>query len=220
MIKRSQLEHALRAAKEITGENDFVVIGSGSILGSFPIKGETLTMATKEVDIYPRYKPEKSEMLNAIGVKSSFDVTHGFYVDPVSPTTATLPKGWEDRLVKVCNENTNGAVGWCLEPHDVAVAKLIAHRPKDIEFIEGLLKSGSADVSIIRKRLADTQVEHHQIRNMAEDYLDQILDDIMKAKNKEGTLTELEKLMNRSGIHLPDDSPGNKSRDKGPEMER
>jgi hypothetical protein len=53
-------------------------------------------------------------------------------VDGVSPTAATLPGGWENRLVKVCNENTAGAVGWCLDPHDIAFSKLAARREKDL----------------------------------------------------------------------------------------
>ena len=47
-------------------------------------------------------------------------------------TTATLPSGWEGRLVAVRNENTLGATGWCLEPHDLWVSKAIAGRPKDL----------------------------------------------------------------------------------------
>jgi hypothetical protein len=34
--------------------------------------------------------------------------------------------------------NTGGAVGWCLEAHDLAVSKLIAGRAKDLEFVAGL----------------------------------------------------------------------------------
>ncbi|MBI4025754.1 MAG: hypothetical protein HY360_12290 [Verrucomicrobia bacterium] len=69
---------------------------------------------------------------------------------------------------EVCNENTNGAIGWRLDPHDVAVSKLVANRPKDIEFVEAFLKSGAGDANIIRKRLEETEIAHHQIRNMAE----------------------------------------------------
>jgi len=139
-MKRLQLEHALRAAKEITGQTEFVVIGSCSILGQFPDAPSELTDLTKDIDIYPRDRPEFSEVLNTIGVGSPFAITHGFAVDPVGPETALLPKEWEKRLVKVCNENTSGAIGWCLEVHDVAVAKLAVGRPKDLEFIEGIIR--------------------------------------------------------------------------------
>ena len=35
-MKRSDLEHILRASKGATGEKEFIVIGSQAILGPFP----------------------------------------------------------------------------------------------------------------------------------------------------------------------------------------
>ncbi len=171
-MERLQLEHALRAAQEITGEKEFVVIGACSILGTYPKKGEVLTRTTDEVDLYPRYHPELSNLLNAIGRYSTFSETYGFWVDPVGPETAILPTGWEKRLVKVSNENTAFAVGWCLEVHDVAVAKLIAGREKDIEFIKNLLDYGLADLKTIRKRLDEVAKLDPQIRELRGKYLD------------------------------------------------
>jgi len=57
----------------------------------------------------------------------------------VDETTATLPTGWIERLVPIKNENTGGATGWCLEVHDLAVAKLVAGREKDVDFVRVLL---------------------------------------------------------------------------------
>ena len=51
-----------------------------------------------------------------------------------------MPAGWEDRLVKLTNENTGGAIGWCLEPHDLAFSKLAARREKDLAFVAALLR--------------------------------------------------------------------------------
>ena len=42
--------------------------------------------------------------------------------------------------MKVENENTDGAIGWCLDPHDLAYAKLAARREKDIAFVANLLR--------------------------------------------------------------------------------
>jgi hypothetical protein len=33
-----------------------------------------------------------------------------------------------------------GATGWCIDPCDLAIAKLYAARPKDITFIRAMLK--------------------------------------------------------------------------------
>ena len=32
--------------------------------------------------------------------------------------------GWEERLILMCGDSTNHIHGWCLEVHDLAVAKL------------------------------------------------------------------------------------------------
>jgi hypothetical protein len=101
-MQRYQLEHALRAAQEITGEREFVVVGSSALLGQFPNAPVELT-ASLEVDVYPRRNPTASEKLNTIGELSLFHQTHGFWIDPVGPETVRLPAGWEARLVLVCN---------------------------------------------------------------------------------------------------------------------
>ena len=176
-MDRLQLEHALRAAQEITGEKEFVVIGSCSVLGWNPNAGKSLTRFTEEIDLYPRYRPELSQQLNAIGEASAFRSAFGFYVDPVGPETAILPPGWETRLAKVCNENTNHATGWCVDVNDVAVAKLIAGRPKDRDFVEELFVNKLASIEIIRERLSTIQGPHRQIMDMAADYLDQAFTD-------------------------------------------
>jgi Nucleotidyltransferase of unknown function (DUF6036) len=75
-----------------------------------------------------------------LGRYSQFDQTFGYYADGVSPETAALPQGWEARLIRVSNENTAGAVGWCLEPHDLAFSKLAARREKDLTFVTNLLR--------------------------------------------------------------------------------
>ena len=71
------------------------------------------------------------------------------------------------------NENTHFAVGWCLDIHDVAVAKLIAGRQKDIDFIENLLRLQLANPETIRKRLDQVANLDSRIRNLAEGFLDQ-----------------------------------------------
>ncbi len=183
-MDRSQLEHALRASKEITGERDFVVIGSCSVLGQYPEEGKFLTRFTEEIDIYPLEKPEKSEMLNVIGYRSLFQTTHGFYIDGVGPNTAVLPEGWGKRLVKITNKNTDDAIGWCIEVHDLVVAKLTAHRGKDLEFVEELFRQNLAKPEIVRQRMEMTKFGHHQIKNMAIDHLEQCIEDARRKPQK------------------------------------
>ena len=139
-MKRTDLEHILRASKGTTGETEFIVIGSQAILGAFPDAPRALR-ESMEADIYPRFRPDLSESIEgSLGRYSQFDQTFGYYADGVSPNTATLPKGWEERLIRLTNENTGGAVGWCLEPHDLAFSKLAARREKDLSFVGHLLR--------------------------------------------------------------------------------
>ena len=166
-MKRAELEHILRACKGTTGETEFVVIGSQAILGRFPDAPRVLRKSM-EADVYPRSRPDLAPFLDGnLGELSLFHQTHGIWVDGVSTTTATLPVNWEKRLVKVCNENTDGAVGWCLDPHDIAFSKLAARREKDLAFVSDLVRHKMirpsmmeelfADVAddVLRQRLAD-----------------------------------------------------------------
>lgn len=44
---------------------------------------------------------------------------------------------------------------WCLDPHDRAVAKLAAGRPKDMEFVPALVLSGHLDPEKIKTCAAE-----------------------------------------------------------------
>lgn len=157
-MRRSELEHAIRAATEIVRAPAVVIIGSQSILGSFT-EDELPPEATlsDEVDIAPMNDDDAqslaTELDAAIGEMSPFHSTHGFYVQGVGTNTAVLPPGWVDRLVGVSNANTNGRTGLCLEPHDLCVAKLIAGRTKDHIFVGALLEYRLVDGEIIASRL-------------------------------------------------------------------
>ena len=166
-MKRSDLEHILRACKGITGEMEFIVIGSQCILGPHP-DAPRILRHSMEADVYPKYRPDLSPIIEgSLGELSQFHQTFGYRVDGVAPTTATLPPGWEARLVKVCNDNTGGAIGWCLEPHDLAFSKLAARREKDLTFVRELIRHDlvsrerlrnliqSAEDAALRARLAE-----------------------------------------------------------------
>lgn len=67
-------------------------------------------------------------------------------------TTATLPAGWQDRLVRLQSENTNGRVGYCLDPTDLFLAKCVANRDKDRGFNKALLRHGIVNAAVALKR--------------------------------------------------------------------
>ena len=158
-MRRSDLEHLIRAAGRISGERELVVIGSQAVLGQFPDAPVALLMSM-EVDLYPLARPELANKIDgAIGEGSRFHQTHGYYAQGVGPETATLPAGWRRRLVRVENQNTGGAAGLCLEVHDLAISKYVAGREKDREFTRELARHGMTNRAILLRRLAVTRLE-------------------------------------------------------------
>jgi len=154
-MKRSDLEHILRASKSVTGETEFIVIGSQAILGRFPDAPRVLRQSM-EADLYPRYRPELAELIEgSLGRYSQFDQTFGYWADGVSPDTATLPPGWDQRLIPVSNGNTDGTIGWCLNPEDLAFSKLAARREKDIAYVSALLRFKMVRASRLRELIQE-----------------------------------------------------------------
>jgi hypothetical protein len=157
-MRRSELEHLIRAAGHIAGEREFVIIGSQAILGQFPDAPVALLVSMK-VDLYPLSRPGLADKVDgAIGEGSAFHQTHGYYAQGVGPETATLPEGWRRRLVRIESPNTGGCVGLCLEVHDLAISKYVAGREKDREFTRELARHGMTDRKTLLKRLAVTKL--------------------------------------------------------------
>lgn len=140
-MKKQQVDHVLRAAGRITGEKQFVIIGSQALHGSHPDLADTIVRSA-EVDLLAPAKPDRTEWLVAIGAYSPFHEEFGYYADPVSEETATLPKGWKGRLVRLSAGDTEGVRGLCLDPHDLAISKYAAFREKDLVFTRELARRG------------------------------------------------------------------------------
>ena len=56
--------------------------------------------------------------------------------------------------MKVSNENTGGATGWCLDPLDLAFSKLAARREKDLAFVATLLRHRMIRLSALERLIA------------------------------------------------------------------
>jgi hypothetical protein len=157
-MRRSELEHLIRAAGRIANERELIIIGSQSVLGQFPDAPVALLMSM-EIDLYPRGQPELADKVDgAIGEGSAFHATHGYYAQGVGPETATLPKDWQQRLIRVENANTEGYAGLCLEVHDLAISKYVAGREKDREFTRELARHGLTNVETLLKRVNQTML--------------------------------------------------------------
>lgn len=173
LIRRDQLEHAIRTACQILGHSEVIIVGSQSILGTYD-ECELPRAATlsREVDVLPvgRSGPEITALADRLagvaGEFSRFEALHGFSIDGVDLETAILPQGWRDRLVRVSNVNTAAPsgepvfTGWCLDKEDLCVAKLCAFREKDREFVGALLAAALVERTVIGDRL-DTVADRH-----------------------------------------------------------
>lgn len=156
-MKKQQVDHVLRAAGRITGERQFIIIGSQALHGKHPdLADEILT--SFEVDLMASQRIDRTEWLNVIGVDSPFHETHGYYADAVDTNAATLPKGWKGRLVRLPPGDTGGVRGLCLDPHDLAIAKYAAFREKDLVFTRELARRGIVSQDQLLTLLEQTQV--------------------------------------------------------------
>lgn len=141
-MTREELEHIIRASGDLTGQYEFVIVGSQSILGPIPHPEAVFTVSA-EADIYPLHAPELAERIEGVlGEGSRFHETHGFYAQGVGPETAVLPTGWMDRVHRVQSAATNSRVGYCLDVADLFMSKAVAAREKDREFCMALLRHG------------------------------------------------------------------------------
>ncbi len=156
-MKKQQLDHVLREAGRITGEKKFIIIGSQSLHGKFPDLPDDLVRSA-EVDLIAGRDASRTEWLNAIGQDSKFHEQFGYYADPVDESTAILPRGWKGRLVNLPAGDTDGVTGMCLDPHDLAIAKYVAGRDKDILFNRELSKRGIITAARLLALLEQTPV--------------------------------------------------------------
>jgi hypothetical protein len=156
-MKKQQVDHVLRAAGRITGEKQFIIIGSQSLHGRHPDVADDI-LRSFEVDLVARRDPSRTEWLNVIGQDSKFHEQFGYYADPVDEATATLPKGWKGRLVNLPAGDTDGVRGLCLDPHDLAIAKYVACREKDLVFTRELVARRLVDADRLNALLDETPV--------------------------------------------------------------
>lgn len=164
-MKRSQVEHVLRAAAAIAQEQSFVVVGSQAILLPFPHAPDEL-LVSMELDLYPALHPEKADLIDgAIGALSSFDETFGYHADGVGPETAVMPQDWETRSQVFY---VGDVTVICPEIHDLAVSKCVAAREKDADFVRGLLRHRMIAPDTLLQRLALLDAAKYPVQQLIE----------------------------------------------------
>jgi hypothetical protein len=158
-VRRHEFDHVISAAAEVSGEREIVVIGSQAILGSIADPPERM-LFSMEADVYPRNDPHKAdEIEGSLGEGSIFQSTYGYYAQGVGPETVVGPRGWEERLVRVEIPARVGqpesAIAFCLEIHDLVLAKCAAGRDRDWEFAQDALAANLIHVDELLRRVED-----------------------------------------------------------------
>jgi hypothetical protein len=173
-VNLEQLDRLLGAIARAERVNDFVVIGSLSVLGLLrerPVP-ERMLMSV-DVDAWVEPDPQRAfDFVKAWGVDSPFDREHGYYFDPVSPKLPTFPDGWNGRTLAL--QLPSGVNVRFLDPNDAAVSKYARGDDKDREWIREGLRQSILSLVVIEYRFRETpfldSTEHSRAKSaLAED---------------------------------------------------
>jgi len=149
-MRKRELELAIRAARRIAGESEFLLVGSQSVHAHCR-RPPAEVLLSQECDLYPKNYPQTADLLDAqLGRGSPFARQHGFYIDVVAPEIASLPMGWQRRLKPMA---LGSITVNCLDLYDLLVSKLAAGRLKDLELVAALLQLGVANPTLVRRRI-------------------------------------------------------------------
>lgn len=182
-MTRVELEHAIRAACDVSGDDEVYVFGSQAILGQYPEAPEALRQSV-EADIAPVTAIDMVDVIDVqLGELSQFHVAHGFYVHGLSMEAAVLPIGWQSRAIAVRNDNTRYTTGWCLEAHDLAVSKLVAFRDKDRSFVRVLILEHLITLRELLLRLHQLP-DHPQVTEQLFELIEAWLQGVVKDSNR------------------------------------
>src|SRR5262245_27280908 len=120
-MRRLQFEATLKAAAEVSGEQQLIVVGSQSV-HAHTDRAPVEVLISKECDLWAKGKEEKLALVEeALGQRSEYFTKHGVYVDAVEPGLILLPSGWESRLTPF---QVGEITAWCLDVNDLVVSKL------------------------------------------------------------------------------------------------
>jgi len=163
------LNHLLGAVRSLARAERIRVLGSSALLASFPELGEAGGPLELSFDADLLIEPcdeQLAAMLHeAVGEGSLFAQRTGYNADILRPEiSATLPPGWETRLVKLGESDAVTA----LSPEDLIVVKLRAGRAKDLELCRALICRQLVIASAVRQRLEQTPLDEREIRPVYE----------------------------------------------------
>lgn len=159
-----QFCHVVAAAAAVTGQDEFVVIGSQAILGSIEHPPQSM-LVSLEADMYPLHDPAAADLIDgALGDGSQFHLAFGYYAHGVGPETAKAPGGWQQRLVRhdvpPRVASTTSAIAWCLEPHDLVLSKCVRGDTRDWDYAAEAIKAAIVSPQTLLDRVVLLPVAH------------------------------------------------------------
>ena len=142
------------ATAALVGSRRLVVLGSSSLLASFPEMGEPAgpLESSFDADLLIDGIDENlaGVLAETIGKGSPFHIEAGYFADTLRPVVAeTFPAGWEERLVPL----SGCPAVFCLDPHDLGAIKVQVGRMKDLELCATLIATKRLHPDVIQDRL-------------------------------------------------------------------
>lgn len=171
-MRKPDFDHVIAAAVDVSGEREIVVIGSQAILASVDHPPAAL-VESMELDVYPLNDPDKAEEIDAVlGDGSPFQGTYGFYAHGVGPESVKAPAGWQERLIRVAVPPRPAQkvepIAYCLELHDLVLAKCAAGRERDWNYAREMLKRELVELDELLGSVRDVPVPAATQEHMTE----------------------------------------------------
>lgn len=170
------LKHLASVVSAMVPDVTIIVFGSSSALCSYPDLPEKTDSYANTLDadfIFEPWDALTGQMLDdALGKESIFFERYKYYADINRPVIFdNFPPDFRDRLVSI--EGCPRV--WALDPHDMAVAKLWAGRPKDLRLLSVLVASDRLDEAKVRRLLWSVEMEEKWIVK-TQRFLDEVVD--------------------------------------------
>ena len=135
-------ERVIRSCCRHLGREQVTVIGSQALFGSFDDLPPAGAMSF-EVAIVLAEEAARDDVAALFGELSRFHETFGVYADPVEVSPGRFPPNWET--------------------HDLCVAKIVAGRPKDRDFVEALIAGDRVDRALLRELAATVLTDQQRV---------------------------------------------------------
>ena len=138
-----------------TGLRSLLLLGSQSLHAYFR-KVPNVVLNSFEADfLLPDDSPAAAREIDLhLGRNSPFHNERGFYADVAVYGLALLPPRWNERLK--LESLAGGTVELrSLDPHDLAISKLYADRPKDIAFLAEAMGMGLISRATLAERIEE-----------------------------------------------------------------